>query len=98
MNTQEVISYLDEDINKSNFRATIERLGIANNNSRLFNPVQIGNLNLCANSVSNDELDEELNENIINSEPTIIEFSPKENKTRDNSPFSQIRIDSRTNC
>ena len=37
---------LGEDINKSNFRATIERLGIANNNSKLFNPVKIGEINV----------------------------------------------------
>ena len=41
-----------EDVNKSNFCATVERLGIANSNSKLFNPVQIGNINLCSNSES----------------------------------------------
>ncbi|MFO7144161.1 hypothetical protein B9T16_22605, partial [Arthrospira sp. PCC 8006] len=35
---------------KSNFCATVERLGIANSNSMLVNPVQIGHLNLCSNS------------------------------------------------
>ncbi|GGA21280.1 hypothetical protein [Okeania sp. KiyG1] len=39
-----------EKLNKSNFIATVERLGFANYHSRLFNPVQIGNLNLCPNS------------------------------------------------
>ncbi|NET42653.1 hypothetical protein [Okeania sp. SIO2B3] len=39
-----------EKLNKSNFIATVERLGFANYHSRLFNPVQIGNLNLCSNS------------------------------------------------
>ncbi|MGD1804567.1 hypothetical protein ACP6PL_03870 [Dapis sp. BLCC M126] len=38
-----------ERLNKSNFVATVERLGFANYHSRLFNPVQIGNLNLCNN-------------------------------------------------
>jgi len=40
---------LGEELNKSNFCATVERLGIANSHSRLVNPVQIGNLNLCPN-------------------------------------------------
>jgi len=40
---------LGEDLNKSNFRATIERLGVANAYSNMVNPVQIGNINLCAN-------------------------------------------------
>ncbi|MCZ8024580.1 MAG: hypothetical protein ACK4YL_01975 [Microcystis sp.] len=39
---------LGEDLNKSNFRATIERLGVANAYSNMVNPVQIGNINLCA--------------------------------------------------
>jgi len=41
---------LGEDVHKSNFCATVERLGIANTNSMLVNPVQIGHLNLCSNS------------------------------------------------
>lgn len=40
---------LGEDLNKSNFRATIERLGVANAYSNMVNPVQIGNINFCAN-------------------------------------------------
>ena len=72
---------LDEDINKSNFRATIERLGLVNSQYQIIgNPVQIGKINLCGNPVSDDELDEELNENIINSEPTIIESVQKKTK------------------
>ncbi|NEN89054.1 MAG: hypothetical protein F6K48_09110, partial [Okeania sp. SIO3H1] len=39
-----------QKLNKSNFIATVERLGFANYHSRLFNPVQIGSLNLCSNS------------------------------------------------
>lgn len=46
---------LGEDINKSNFYAKIERLGIANNNSKLFNPIQVGNINLCPNPSSINE-------------------------------------------
>ncbi|MGL4498357.1 MAG: hypothetical protein ACRCU2_04775 [Planktothrix sp.] len=41
---------LGEELHKSNFCATVERLGIANSNSTLVNPVQIGHLNLCSNS------------------------------------------------
>lgn len=41
---------LGEDLNKSNFCATVERLGIANSHSRLVNPVQIGHFNLYTNS------------------------------------------------
>jgi hypothetical protein len=41
---------LGEDLNKSNFCATIERLGFVNSQYQIIgNPVQIGNLNLCAN-------------------------------------------------
>ncbi|MEB3148612.1 MAG: hypothetical protein VKL60_06275 [Sphaerospermopsis sp.] len=49
---------LDEDINKSNFCATIQRLGVANNRSKLFNPVQIGEINFCSNSHSDSDMDE----------------------------------------
>lgn len=41
---------LGEELNKSNFCATIERLGFVNSQHQIIgNPVQIGNLNLCAN-------------------------------------------------
>ncbi len=69
---------LGEDINKSNFRATIERLGIANNNSRLFNPVQIGEINLCSNSAT----DIEENEDIINDDKIIVEAIEKKTKRK----------------
>ncbi|MDY6804885.1 MAG: hypothetical protein SXA11_13910 [Cyanobacteriota bacterium] len=49
---------LGEELNKSNFCATVERLGVANSHSRLVNPVQIGNLNLCPNPETS-ELDKE---------------------------------------
>ena len=39
-----------EELNKSNFSATVERLGIANYHSNLVNPVQIGQLNFYPNS------------------------------------------------
>jgi DNA-directed RNA polymerase specialized sigma24 family protein len=46
---------LGEDLNKSNFRATIERLGVANAYSNIVNPVQIGNINLCPNPSQSPE-------------------------------------------
>jgi DNA-directed RNA polymerase specialized sigma24 family protein len=40
-----------EDVNRSNFCATVQRLGFANSQYQMIgNPVQIGNLNLCPNS------------------------------------------------
>jgi len=40
-----------EDVNRSNFCATVQRLGFANSQYQIIgNPVQIGNLNLCPNS------------------------------------------------
>ncbi len=67
---------LNEEINKSNFRATIERITATNSN--LFgNPVQIGKINLCSNYSSDDDLDEELNENIINGDQTAIKSTKK---------------------
>jgi len=54
---------LGEDINKSNFCATIERLGITNTNSHLFsntqshlfNPIQVNSINFCRNPELNDD-------------------------------------------
>nr|WP_237747943.1 hypothetical protein [Spirulina subsalsa] len=59
-----------EDINKSNFCAVVERLGIANSHSQLFNAVQIGNINLCPTSElpkldNRDEGDQSFNKNDI---------------------------------
>jgi len=49
---------LGEDINKSNFKATIERLGFANTQHQIVgNPIQIGKINLCANSTKNNKKD-----------------------------------------
>ncbi|MEC4805383.1 MAG: hypothetical protein SAJ12_08590 [Jaaginema sp. PMC 1079.18] len=40
---------LGEDINKSNFRATVERLGLINSQHQIIgNPVQIGHFNFCS--------------------------------------------------
>ncbi len=66
-----------ERLNKSNFVATVERLGFANYHSRLFNPVQIGNLNLCNNPEtaelqnSNAANTQSNNKNTTSNQPTI---------------------------
>lgn len=49
---------LGEDLNKSNVRATVERLGVANSYSHLVNPVQVGSINLCSKSSKTDEVDD----------------------------------------
>jgi hypothetical protein len=47
---------LGEDLNKSNFRATIERLGFVNSQHQIIgNPIQISNINLCPNPSQNPE-------------------------------------------
>lgn len=44
-----------EEFNKSNFIATVERLGLANSQHQIIgNPIQIGYLNLCNNSETAD--------------------------------------------
>jgi DNA-directed RNA polymerase specialized sigma24 family protein len=51
---------LGQDLNKSNFRATVERLGIKN--SIVFeNNGSIRDINLCPNSEISEELEEDLN-------------------------------------
>lgn len=49
---------LGEDLNKSNVRATVERLGVANSYSHLVNPVQVGSINLCSRSSQTVEIDD----------------------------------------
>ncbi len=50
---------LGEEVNKSNFRAKIEKITATNSN--LFgNPVQIGKINLCSNSHSNLEKNDDI--------------------------------------
>ena len=50
---------LGEDLNKSNVRATIERLGTANTQYQIIgNPLQIGNINLCQNPTQTAEIDD----------------------------------------
>lgn len=52
---------LNEDINKSNFEATIERLGFKNISSSIvgkkWNKVKFGNIHLCGNSTEKEEND-----------------------------------------
>ncbi|MFM6732073.1 MAG: hypothetical protein ACKPJN_16855, partial [Microcystis panniformis] len=47
---------LGEDLNKSNFRANIERLGYANSQYQIVgNPIQISNINLCSKPLQSYE-------------------------------------------
>lgn len=64
---------LGEDLNKSNFRASVERLGLVNTYSHLVNTVQIGNINLCPNpSQTNEKSELENFESIIKENPTPV--------------------------
>ncbi|MDJ1172292.1 hypothetical protein PMG71_22955 [Roseofilum sp. BLCC_M154] len=59
---------LGEELNKSNFCATIARLGFSNSQHQIIgNPVQIGNLNLCPNP----EATELENWDVVNTESTL---------------------------
>lgn len=50
---------IGENLNKSNFRATVERLGFSNSQYKIIgNPVQIGNINFCSNPGQNPEASE----------------------------------------
>lgn len=68
---------LGEELDKSNFCATVERLGIANYHSPLIgNHVKFNNINLCSNSETaelenSNAVNTELNENTIPSVATI---------------------------
>lgn len=71
---------LDEDINKSNFRATIERLGFGNFKSPkariVGNRIRVNNINLCSNTHS-DELE---SSDIIPDEKILVESIQKKLK------------------
>lgn len=55
---------LGEDINKSNFKATIQRLGIANIESPIVgNKVKVRNINLCSNTDTNRNKDLDFKKN-----------------------------------
>ncbi len=50
---------LGEEINKSNFRATVDRLGFANSQNQIIgNPVQIGYLNVCTSQDTKNSVDD----------------------------------------
>jgi len=73
---------LGEDINKSNFRATIERIGFSNFQSPIVgNTVKVNNINLC----SDPYLDNEKNEDIIPDDKILINSIQKKTK-RDTIP------------
>ncbi len=68
---------LDENISKSNFRATIERITATNSN--LFgNPIQIGKINLCSNSSD----DEEDNDDTITDDQVLMNAITKKTKRK----------------
>ncbi|WP_373479874.1 hypothetical protein [Geminocystis sp.] len=55
---------LGEDINKSNFKATIERLGFSNVQSPIIgNKVKVRNINLCSNNEKTEKKDIKKKEN-----------------------------------
>jgi hypothetical protein len=63
---------LGEDINKSNFKATIERLGFANIRSPILgNKVKVRNINLCSNSATNEIKDLSVKENRENNKQDL---------------------------
>ena len=66
---------LGEDINKSNFRATIERM-IAKNFRGIGNIAQVNKLNFCTNS----NTDVEDNDDVINDDKIIVEAIEKKTK------------------
>lgn len=69
---------LGEDFNKSNFRATIERLGVANSQYHIIgNPVQVGNINLCSNSSSAEDLYLDKNCEQVDNQTTVVEAAQK---------------------
>ncbi|MDJ0597464.1 MAG: hypothetical protein QNJ37_01260 [Crocosphaera sp.] len=67
---------LGEDIHKSNFRATIERIIGKNNYGIVVNSSQVDRLNFCPNSAT----DIEENEDIINDDKIIEEAIEKKTK------------------
>lgn len=69
---------LGEEVTKSNFCATVQRLGFANFQSPIVgNKVRVKNINLCSNS-SNDEIKE--NDDIIEEDQVIADAIEKKTK------------------
>jgi len=67
---------LGEDINKSNFKATVERIIAKNNHGVIVNSNQIDKLNFCPNS--HPKIEE--NEDVITDEQILIESAQKKIK------------------
>ncbi|MGI0482404.1 hypothetical protein ACN4EE_16680 [Geminocystis sp. CENA526] len=64
-----ILSALGEEINKSNFKATIERLGLANIESPIVgNKVKVRNINLCSNIATNEDKDLDFKRNSRNNQ------------------------------
>jgi DNA-directed RNA polymerase specialized sigma24 family protein len=69
---------LGEEVNKSNFRATVQRLGFANFQSPIVgNKVRVKNINLCSNS-SNDKIEE--SDDILEDDQVIADAIQKKTK------------------
>ncbi|MEK0189979.1 hypothetical protein [Microcoleus anatoxicus] len=71
---QIISEVLGEDLNKSNFRAFIERLGLDNSQYQIIgNSVVGGNINLCRNpSKNNEKYEVEKFESIVRETPTPV--------------------------
>ena len=68
---------LGEEVNKSNFCATVQRLGVANFKSPIVgNKVKVKNINLCSNSYP----DIEENDDVIREDQIIVESAQKKIK------------------
>lgn len=60
---------LGEDLNKSNVRAAVERLGFSNSQYQIIgNPLQIGNIQLCSNSGQKSEVSETEDDELVGSD------------------------------
>lgn len=71
---QIISEVLGEDLNKSNFRASIERLGVDNSQYQIMgNSLVGGNINLCRNpSQNNEKYELEKFESIVRETPTPV--------------------------
>lgn len=84
-------------IDKSNFCATVERLGIANSNSQLVNPIQIGHINLCSNT-EDKELEHKNTEDRPSDrsknihEDTLVENALRKNKLKTISKLARLGL------
>lgn len=93
---------LGEDLNKSNFRAAIERLGTGNWQYQIIgNPIQVGNINLCPNpsQVAEDSELENLelvstqtNTSVFNDDAMVIETARQSAKLEAVSRLAKIGL------